>query len=159
MKRVGIGQVGARGVGPRRAASVALMVACIVGCDAPLDADIERQRVIATIEDLGMPVMVELPDTVVAGELFEVHVHTYGGGCVDKGDTEVEVLGPVASVTPYDIEVTRLPENHYCPDILLIYDHVGLVRLTQGGPAMVEVRGRRRPGNEVFTVERPVYVR
>jgi hypothetical protein len=65
----------------------------------------------------------------------------------------------LASVTPYDIEVTHLPENHVCADFLAFYYHVGLVRFTQAGSALVEVKGRRKPENELFAVERPVYVR
>ena len=126
---------------------------------ATLDDGIERERMIATIESYGDPVVIELPDTVASGEGFAVHVRTYGPDCGEEGDTEVEIGGLRAIVTPYDIEVTHLPKGVVCAGALILYDHIGNVRFDQSGPAIVEVRGRRKPENVVISVERPVFVR
>ena len=138
--------------------AVAALGLMTVGCSPILDDGIERERMIATIEHYGDPVVVELPDSVDAGEAFAVHVRTYGGGCIEMGDTEVEIAGLWAVVTPYDIEVTY-PEGYVCTAVLAFYDHIGNVQFDQSGPAIVDVKGRKKPENVLISVERPVFVR
>jgi len=85
---------------------------------------------------------------------FDVAVRTYGGGCVDQGDTEVTISGADAEVRPFDIFVTRAPDNYVCTDILKLFTHRATLRFTQAGPATVRIRGRNEPGGEIIIIER-----
>ena len=46
--------------------------------------------------------VVKVPDTVSVSMPFNVSIETGGGGCIRAGETEVEVVGNRATVTPYD---------------------------------------------------------
>lgn len=136
--------------------SLALLVAA---CGLVTGGDgIVRERLIATIEFYGDPIRIELPATVRAGVAFQVKVRTYGGGCIDQGDTEVRVTGMTARVTPYDLEVTRLPPDYACTSDLRVYEHVAEVRFATPGTGTVIVTGLRKPENEVISVTRTVDV-
>jgi hypothetical protein len=114
-----------------------------------------RERVIGTLEHHGDSVVVSVPDTVAAGEAFTVAVRTYGGGCMEKGDTEVEVRGLRATVTPYDIRV----EADVCTAILKLFEHTATLHFEGAGTAEVVMRGRKEPEGEILTVGRTVVVR
>ncbi len=140
-----------------------LLVGClgctVLACSSITgEEDIERERMIGTIEFYSDPVRIQLPDTVQRGVTFPVRVRTYGGGCIDEGDTEVKVNGLAAQVTPYDIEVTHLPPGYACTADLRLYEHVGQVRFDQPGTATLIVRGRKKPEKTIISVERTVEV-
>lgn len=99
--------------------------------------------------------MVQIPDTVAAGEAFTATVRTYGGGCNKKGDTKVEVNDLHATVTPFDVRI----ESNVCTDILKVFQHTATLRFEKAGTAGVVVQGRKQPGNQVVTVKRTVVVR
>jgi hypothetical protein len=124
-----------------------------LGCSSISGPD--KEQVVGTIEHFSEPVMVQLPDTVAAGEAFAATVRTYGGGCTKKGDTKVEVDDLRATVTPYDFRV----ESNICTDILNAFQHTAMLRFQRAGTAEVVVRGRKQPGDEVVTVKRMVVVR
>ncbi|HEX8691123.1 MAG TPA: hypothetical protein VF746_01680 [Longimicrobium sp.] len=125
------------------------------GCSALLFAD-EEERVIATISHYGDGVKAEIPDVATRGVAFDVTVTSYGGGCVLEGDTEVEVQGSTAVVTPYDVELR--PRNGACTDDLRFYRHAARVRFDTPGQATVTVRGVRKPEGDVVTVQKTVTV-
>ncbi|HEU4628639.1 MAG TPA: hypothetical protein VFS08_02810 [Gemmatimonadaceae bacterium] len=102
---------------------------------------------------------VEAPDTVSAGAPFVVTVHTFGGGCIAKGDTEAEVQGSVVTVRPYDVVTTQLPANHACTSEERHFAHEVTVRVTEPGAAVVRVVGRVAPGDSAATIERRIVVR
>lgn len=116
----------------------------------------DRERVVGTISFYQDPVKVEVPKTATRGTPFDVKVTTYGGGCISQGDTEVEVQGAGAVVTPYDVEV-RDPEL-VCTLELRTFVHVASVRFDAPGPAVVTVRGVREPEGDVVTVQKTVTV-
>lgn len=113
------------------------------------------RRVLGTIEHYGDAAVVSVPDTVVAGETFTVRVRTYGGGCVSQGHTEAKVSGTQAMITPFDIR----SDAEVCTQELRFFDHAAELRFEQPGTAEVVVRGVRKPGDEVITIERRVVVR
>ena len=118
-----------------------------------------QERRVGTIEHYRDPVRVEAPASVAVGETFEVRVTTYGGGCIAQGDTEVAVGDLRAVVTPYDWETVSMPRNFACTSELRFYTHTAALRFDRAGTATVAVRGRERPGDRVFTVERRITVR
>ena len=136
-----------------------LVLAVSAGCRLLTDNEIRRERQLALIEFYGDPIVIEIPDTVAVGSPFEVTVRTYGGGCIDPGDTEVSVTGQAATVRPYDVFVTHLPPNYACTDDIRLYTHRATVRFDQAGPATVTVHGRVRPGDSAIAVPRSVHVR
>jgi len=136
-----------------------LVLAASAGCRLFTDNDIRRERQLALIEFYGDPLVLQVPDTVAVGSPFEVTVRTYGGGCIDEGDTEVSVAGQAATVRPYDVFVTYLPPNYACTSDLKLYTHRALLRFEQVGPATVTVHGRVRPGDSAVAVHQTVHVR
>lgn len=126
-----------------------------LGCSSI--SGLDEEQVVGIIEHFSEPVMVQLPDTVAAGEAFTATVRTYGGGCTKKGDTKVEVNDLRATVTPYDVRVES--NANVCTDILNAFQHTTTLRFEKAGTAEVVVRGRKQPGDEVVTVKRTVVVR
>lgn len=117
------------------------------------------ERRIGTIEHYGDPVRIEIPSSVQRGEGFTVKVRTYGGGCIGKGDTAVQVERRSAVVTPYDWEVVKLPPNWACTMELRVYEHTATLRFEEAGTAEVTIRGRRKPSGEVLQIRKTLEVR
>jgi hypothetical protein len=129
-------------------------VALAMGCSS---ITYPEERVIGVITGFNADdPHVAVPDTVAAGESFAVTVRTYGGGCTRKGETETEIDGLRATVTPYDIQ-TRAD---ICTDILKQFTHTASLRFNETGTARVVVRGRgHTPDGALLTIERTVVVR
>lgn len=141
-----------------RAALPAIAAACAAG---PAENVAEERRIgIVRLYETTAAAPLVAPDTVEAGVDFPVTVTTLGGGCERGGETESEVRGGVATVTPYDY--THL--HAACPDILRTFVHTASVRFTVPGEATVRAQGRRvgidtpRAG-VLATVEKRVVVR
>lgn len=115
----------------------------------------ERQP--GTLEYYGDSVRVHVPDTVTAGAAFEVRVTTYGGGCMQKGETDVYVRGRTAEIRPYDYEPTDSGQT--CPAILVLYNHTATVTFAEPGEATVRIHGWKKPENTFLTVSRSTIVR
>lgn len=131
---------------------LAILALFLAGCGALTGPDEERR--VGVIDFFDQPTFVVVPDTVRAGEDFEVSVVTYGNGCVTSDTTEVQVSDQFAQVVPYDIH----RGNTTCPDVLRTFDHKARVRFDQAGAAAVRVVGKRMPENAIILVERPVVV-
>lgn len=129
-----------------------LAILFLVGCGAVVGPD-ERRRV-GVIDFYDQPSVIVVPDTVRAGEDFQVSVRTYGGGCVSRDTTEVAVAGRLAQVVPYDLHSGQSA----CLDVLRSFDHQTAVRFDEPGDAEVRVVGRRVPENTIIAVVRPVVV-
>jgi hypothetical protein len=130
-----------------------------LGCQLFTDNEIRRERQPAILRFYGDPLVLTTPETVAVATPFEVTVRTYGGGCIDQGDTEVSLTRRAAEVRPYDIFVTYLPSNYACTDDLRLYSHRAVLHFEESGPATVTVHGRAQPGDSVLAVQRSVYVR
>jgi len=146
---------------PRRAAAGALAVVLAACTASPGEQEPEDRRVgILRLYQTDPPAALVVPDTVRAGADFQVSATTLGGGCERAGETEVDVQGGVATVTPYDY--TALPAA--CTDILRHLPHTAVLRFGTPGEAVVRLRGRRvgpdtPPSGVYLTVEKRVVVR
>lgn len=97
---------------------------------------VDRERVIATISGFedGDP-QIRLTQS---GNSVEVEVDSYGAGCYEKGETEVEVdqENLIATITPYDY----IPSDCNHRD-LGIFNHSATVNFVRTGTAQIRVRG------------------
>lgn len=117
----------------------ALLAAALAGCvNAPLEPDEERRVGVVLLYRTERPLVA--PDTVRAGTDFTVTVSTLGGGCERQGETEAEVRGAVATVTPYDYTDVAA---QVCTEELKLFPHTAVLRFATPGEALLRVRGRR----------------
>ena len=100
--------------------------------------------------------VVTAPDTVEAGEVFDVTVLTYGGGCDRKGETRVEEIDGSVVITPIDVFAEG--EDVVCPSSLRRFEHTARVTFGEPGTGEIRVRGRRVPADEKILRVRTVAV-
>jgi hypothetical protein len=120
----------------------------LTGCSLLGLGDEERLGLLEFYNDSSV---ISVPDTVDAGANFEVAFYTFGGGCISRGDTRVEVTGNTAVVTPLDLNA-----DGPCTLELQFLDHTTTVRLQVPGSGTLIVNGRAEPEDRsiqrVFTV-------
>ncbi len=131
--------------------SVFLLAACTApsgGTPAPgsgiVDGDGPSERVFGTLEYYGDPFQATVPATAEVGRPFAVTVITYGGSCLEKGETTVEIEGLRAEIRSYDYDTT--PINGACPDDLQFHDHTATVTFAEVGEAEVVFYGLKKDG-------------
>ena len=91
--------------------------------------------------------VVEAPESVTAGVAFDVTVNTFGSSsCVRAERLDVEVVGSVARLTPYD---RVAPPNSECSADVGAHPHTAQVTFPTPGAAMLEVHGRTAAGDTV----------
>ncbi len=122
--------------------------------DGVVDGSGPSEWVFGTIEFYGDPVRVGVPTTAELGQPFVVTVITYGGGCIEKGETKVEVEVEVealrAEVRPYDYDISpALPANGGCTDELNLYEHTTTVTFTEAGMAEIVFYGQKKNASGV----------
>lgn len=128
----------------------------LAGCNI-VETDFDQRLLPAFIEMAPSdPPQVEVPQSVRTGERFTVRVTTYGGGCVSKGSTQVNVTGRQVDVSPFDFY--RIDENAACTRELRMHVHEASVWIEEPGTATVTVHGRRLPNDETVTVARTLTV-
>lgn len=131
-------------------AAALVMGAC--GVAEPLE-----DRLVGIIdEEEGVPV-VSVPAEVGVGQEFEVAVTTVGGACVRMGETEVELAGATATVTPYDHFAIPRPGLGCLPTAETFRHTVGVV-FPEAGDASVVVRVREMGSIEAMDLHYPVSV-
>jgi hypothetical protein len=141
------------------AGALAVVLAACTGLPGGQEPD-ERRVGIIRLYQTDPPDVLVVPDTVRAGVDFQVAATTLGGGCERAGETEVDVRGGLATVTPYDYTARAAA----CTDILRFLPHTATLRFASPGEAVVRLQGRRvgpdtpRDGVSV-TVEKRVVVR
>jgi len=100
---------------------------------------------------------VNAPDTVSAGEGFDVIVGTLGGACDKVERTELEVQGVIALIRPYDRKSLGS-----CIDRGEIIGHTASVRFDAPGLGAIRVTGRQvsyeNPKDTLVTLVRSVVV-
>lgn len=98
--------------------------------------------------------VVMAPDTVVAGQPFDVVVTTIGlSGCWRAADQQVRVRDGVVDLTPTDMHSGA----RACTEILLYLAHPSTLTLDEPGEWILRVSGRRmRQGDDTW--EEPVAV-
>ena len=137
-----------------------LAVACVLAaaCDSyAFGWDSSTGTVVIGFVSNGVSgtVIIEAPDTVLAGRAFEVTVNTLGSSsCVRPERLDVEMTDTVARLTPYD---RVAPAGTPCTEDLTAHPHVASVTFPSRGSGMLEVLGRSATGDTV--VRRSVVVR
>ena len=146
--------------------SVLLLAACTApsgGTPAPAlgdgtaDGDGPSERVFGTIEYYGDPFRVTVPATAEVGRPFEVTVMTYGGSCLEKGETTVRTEGLRAEIRPYDYDTT--PVTGACPDDLQFHNHTASITFAEVGEAEVVFYGLKKDGTTTVNVSHTRAVR
>ncbi len=146
----------------RRLPAAGALAVVLAACAAsPGEQEPEDRRVgILRLYQTEPPAALVAPDTVRAGVDFQVSATTLGGGCERAGETEVDVQGGVATMTPYDYTA----RSASCTDILRYLPHTVVLRFATPGEAVVRLLGRRvgpdtpQSGMRI-TVEKRVVVR
>ena len=126
--------------------------ALALACTNPLE-DGENPR-IGTIRFYQDPVVITVPDTVDAGETFQVSVRTYGNGCTSLSHTKVRLDGRTVDITPFDLE-----RGAVCADVLAMFDHTATLVIPEAGTARIRFHGWQLPEERVVTETREVVVR
>jgi hypothetical protein len=134
-------------------APLALLV--LAGCGEEVIAGTEYERRLAVIGPFADTVVVEVPAAATRGVGFDVAVTSYGNGCFEQADTEVEVSGLTATVDPYQLVAVG---DVNCLDQGRTFRHVAQVRFDQAGTAIVRFRGLSQSTGDTVTVERTVVV-
>lgn len=161
---------GMRMTGGSRA--IAVVAACLAIAAASLGCgDGRRYETRLAVIDTGVPedLHVTVPDTVRAGEPVDVHIRTYGGGCLvrdpgRRGRTSVHAEGPRIRLEPFDVfdlGPSSLQGGWSCTDVLSYWTRTVPVRFDEPGNAVVVVRGLSWSTTPAATieVERTVVVR
>ena len=114
-------------------------------------------RHVATIRHHQDPAVAEVPSPARSSEPVEIHVTTYGGGCVREDTTVASVAGVSAEVVPY--------QRVYAPRSLAA--RTSELRITRSlrltfaavGQAKTRLIGRVAPGDSLIAMERGLIVR
>ena len=120
----------------------------------------EEELVIGVLNAGGVSVgVLEAPDSVVAGEDFTVIVSTFRVGCMRGDGARVRVEGPVATITPFDWEVTP-GDGEACPASGGRLPREVRLRLHDSGQGTLRVVGRRVSGalEEPMTIEQTIEI-
>lgn len=142
-----------------RRASAILLTAALAACagdSGPVNPDDSAR--LGALSHYNEPVQVTMPGEATVGVPFLVQATTFGGGCERAGETRAATAGLTATVTVFD-EQGRGTRMECTADVLHFFAHETTITFAEAGPATVEVRGRREPGGEPFTVVRQVLVR
>jgi hypothetical protein len=143
----------------RRIRVLSIVLAVTSACSV-LSPDRKRtERQPAYISYAGFAPLLQAPDTVPVGTAFPVAVRTFGGGCVDQGDTETAIGDHIIEIRPFDIFTTHLPDGWACTDELRLYTHSASVRLDAAGTWTVRAIGRSGADGTPATAERSVIAR
>lgn len=131
-----------------------ILVLTALGCSAGTTSEPDRVRVLGTIDGYHD----EGPDITLSqvGDDVLVKITTYGSGCYEKGETEAEVEGTNATVTPYDYAP---PPGSPCTRDLVGFEHTTTLRFPSSGTATVVVRGltvESDPNGEPVAFERSI---
>ena len=134
----------------------------LVGCDAFSGPDFETRRVLGqpALSSLGVEPLA-IPDTVTAGEPFEVTVTTAGGGCHVRADgVEVDAGGEAVEFRPYDIVRVPVSDRAACTLPLLHFPRTAVVVMAEPGRRLLRVVGGSGPDptTSPVVVERVVVV-
>jgi hypothetical protein len=94
---------------------------------------------------------VQIPDTVRAGEPFEVSATTFGSGCTRAAGMRVALQNRKAVLTPIDSSYSPGP-NEACTMEQRVLNHRAELAFSEAGEALVIVKGAAR-GNDAGSEE------
>ena len=116
--------------------------------DAPQSLGTEGQAGSPLQEDQGPSTLegrIEAPETVTAGEPFEVTFITIGAnGCWEPAGTDLEVDGLTARATAYD---RTEEEGQACTMVLLELPRTETLQFDEPGEGTIRLEGRRVEGD------------
>lgn len=81
-----------------------------------------------------------VPDTVRAGEPYEVVFHTSGNSCIEQGEPQVERVADRTIIAAYDIKVETPPVT-VCQDFEHVFRHVVTLQADAPGESSLEFHG------------------
>lgn len=117
---------------------ILVLSALMVGC-SDITGTVESREIGVFMGVTLLDPVISLPDTVNAGEAFQVGIVTYGGGCHRKGEVEKIWTGGGVTLTPYDYRNERRRD---CSIDIQAFDHVAEVTFTEPGVGIVRIQGR-----------------
>lgn len=126
--------------------------AVLAGCEV-FEAETETDLGVVFLS--GTPFQIGIPDTVAAGEPFQVNVLTYGNSCVEFARTEIETDGSFTEIRPYD---RRDTESDDCVNNSTAIAHPVTLRFGATGRATVRIVGLRAPANEPDYFEKHIVI-
>ncbi len=138
---------------------IAMYVGTVIvsACHGTAEPDVAPEvGIIEFYNDRSM--VLTLPATARAGQDINVVVRTFGNGCVSAAGTAVRYGTAVASLTPYDNDLSRASPGVVCLGILVRPAHVVTLQFPEPGVATVRVEGRKEPGSQAATVEGTISV-
>src|SRR3989449_5296677 len=99
---------------------------------------------------------IDAPDTVLAGARFTVTISTFGStGCIRPDQSQVQLEGSVANITPYDGVWSNNPP---CPPGWQAYPRTVQLRFDMAGTGRSQLHGRgfeRDPRLQRTSIFRP----
>ncbi|MEQ9568613.1 MAG: hypothetical protein RLN75_00355 [Longimicrobiales bacterium] len=118
----------------------------------------KEERVPSVIEYLSppLPFVFGYPDTVTAGQEFDVRLRTYAGGCREPGSVGVERSSLVITLRPEDVRVSG---GRDCPANLQYFAYDVTLRFDNPGSAVIRVLGVVKPSGDHVEKEVPVVVK
>jgi hypothetical protein len=127
-----------------------------VGCNRLAGPEYGQVNGVLQYHDLGP--FITVPDSVAAGQDFEVGIRTLNISCAGFGETVVEQVGTTATVTPYDLVPVAVTQWN-CPDSSRMgNDHSVTLRFDSAGLVRVHVQGVVHPPGSVRVFEYDVVV-
>lgn len=137
---------------------LAAACALLAACDAyAFGWDSSTGTVVVGVVSNGVSgtVIIEAPDTALAGSAFAVTVNTFGSSsCVRAERLDVAVTDTLARLTPYD---RVAPADTPCTEDFGAHPHVASVTFPSRGFGTLEVLGRTGSGDTL--VRKPIVVR
>ena len=139
----------------RLAAGAALLGS--LACSDPVIIDNRQLRPGILVND-GIPAQIDVSLTVDRNQPVTVTISTFGTGCDEIGDTQVNGQGNEIEIVPRDWFVIPLPRQVCSADVRL-FTHTAQLSFTQTGAATIRIRGRREPAGDEITLVTNVTVR
>ena len=137
-----------------RAICMIVALTQLASCD--LNSGPDRVRVLGSIAGYNDddPQITLDPD----GRNVTVAVTTYGSGCHTLGETEVEISGLEAKITPFDYTAAA---GTGCDRMLRSFVHSVTLSFASEGTARIQVRGidNRGSAGDTLVIERAVELR
>lgn len=132
----------------------ALAAACTSSTE-PIPGSTVRRP--ATLEHFGDPAIISSPSSARVGVPIDVVFTTYGGGCISRAETDLEVVALDAQIRPFQDEY--IPRaNEACTAELRVESNTVTLTFNAAGTARIRVFGRKMPGNNELVLVRLVTV-
>lgn len=129
----------------------------VAACSDPVIID-NRQLRPGILVNNGIPAAIDVPLFVDRGQTVNVTVVTFGTGCDEIGDTQVNGQNNEIEIVPRDWFVIPLP-SQVCTADIRQFTHSAQLSFNQTGPATIRFLGRREPGGDDITLVAEITVR